>query len=102
MASAANLAWLRQTNRRYIIGAPKSELKKYATELAAVGWHPIREGIEVKLARCAQTQDTIILCRSAARRRTSEPPDWPPLATQLTFRGAVCCESQRQRAPRRI
>ena len=28
MASAANLAWLRQTGRRYIIGAPKSELKK--------------------------------------------------------------------------
>ena len=27
MASAANLAWLRETGRRYIIGAPKSELK---------------------------------------------------------------------------
>src|SRR4249920_1576750 len=27
MASAANLAWLRQTGRRYIIGAPKSELQ---------------------------------------------------------------------------
>ena len=51
MASAANLALLHQTNRRYIIGAPKSELKQYATELAAAGWHPIREGIEVKLAR---------------------------------------------------
>jgi transposase len=25
MASAGNLAWLRQTGRRYIIGAPKSE-----------------------------------------------------------------------------
>src|SRR6478735_6681329 len=30
MASAENLAWLRQTGRRYIIGAPKSELKKFA------------------------------------------------------------------------
>ncbi len=27
MASAKNLAWLRDTGRRYIIGAPKSELK---------------------------------------------------------------------------
>ena len=35
MASAANLAWLRATGRRYIIGAPKSELKKYAVSLAA-------------------------------------------------------------------
>jgi len=29
-----NLAWLRATGRRYIIGAPKSELKKFASELA--------------------------------------------------------------------
>ena len=37
MASADNLAWLRQTGRRYIIGAPKSELKKFAAELACRG-----------------------------------------------------------------
>lgn len=69
MASARNLAWLRATGRRYIIGAPKSELKKYATALATpAGWRVIREGIEVKLARCAETGETIILCRSAERR----------------------------------
>ena len=68
MSSAANLSWLRETNRRYIIGAPKSELKKFASELAATGWREIRERIEVKLARCPETKDTIILCRSADRR----------------------------------
>lgn len=68
MSSAANLAWLRKTNRRYIIGAPKSQLKKFATELSSAGWREIREGIEVKLARCPETNDTIILCRSADRR----------------------------------
>jgi transposase len=68
MASAANLAWLRETQRRYIIGAPKSQLKKFATELSATGWRTIREGIEVKLAHCPETHDTIILCRSADRR----------------------------------
>jgi transposase len=68
MASAANLAWLRESQRRYIIGAPKSELKKFAAELSGAGWREIREGIEVKLARCPQTQDTIILCRSSERR----------------------------------
>jgi transposase len=69
MASAENLQWLRETGRRYIIGAPKSELKKFASDLAATsGWRSIREGIEVKLARCAETGDTIILCRSAERR----------------------------------
>ncbi len=69
MASAANLAWLRQTGRRYIIGAPKSELKKFGTDLArAAGWRTVQEGVEVKLARDPETGETIILCRSADRR----------------------------------
>lgn len=70
MASADNLAWLRHTGRRYIIGAPKSELKKFGSELAAAGgWRAIHEGVEVKLTRHPETTDeTVILCRSADRR----------------------------------
>jgi transposase len=69
MASAANLAWLRQTGRRYIIGAPKASLRQFAAELAvADGWRAIRQGIEVKLARWPETGETAILCRSADRR----------------------------------
>jgi transposase len=69
MASKENLAWLQETGRRYIIGAPKSELKKFAAALAsATGWREVREGVEVKLARCPETGDTVVLCRSADRR----------------------------------
>ena len=69
MASADNLAWLRQTGRRYIIGAPKSELKKFGSALAAAdGWRTVHEGVEVKLARHPETAETAILCRSADRR----------------------------------
>src|SRR6266480_6334166 len=69
MASADNLAWLRQTGRRYIIGAPKSELKKFASALAAAdGWRTVHEGVEVKLTRHPETEETVILCRSADRR----------------------------------
>src|SRR5438552_11718159 len=69
MASAANLAWLRQTGRRYIIGAPKSELKKFVSALAASdGWRTVHEGVEVKLAHHPETEETVILCRSADRR----------------------------------
>jgi len=69
MASADNLAWLRQTGRRYIIGAPKSELKRFASALAATqGWRTVHEGVEVKLARHPETEETVILCRSADRR----------------------------------
>ena len=69
MASADNLAWLRQTGRRYIIGAPKSELKKFVSELASPdGWRTVHEGVEVKLAGHPETGETVILCRSADRR----------------------------------
>ena len=69
MASADNLAWLRQTGRRYIIGAPKSELKKFVSELARPdGWRTVHEGVEVKLASHPETGETVILCRSADRR----------------------------------
>jgi transposase len=69
MASAENLAWLRETGRRYIIGAPKSELKKFSAELARPdGWRTVQEGVEVKLARDLETAETVILCRSADRR----------------------------------
>ena len=69
MASADNLTWLRQTGRRYIIGAPKSELKKFALELARPDdWRVVHEGVEVKLSRHPETGETVILCRSADRR----------------------------------
>jgi len=69
MASGANLTWLRQTGRRYIIGAPKSELRKFGAELGRPdGWHTIQEGVEVKLTRHPETDETVILCRSADRR----------------------------------
>ena len=69
MASAENMAWLRQTGRRYIIGTPKAQIRGFARELAEPqGWRQIRDGIEVKLARWPETGETAILCRSADRR----------------------------------
>jgi transposase len=69
MASTDNLAWLRSTGRRYIIGAPKSELKKFSSALAAAdGWRSVHDGVEVKLTRHPETEETVILCRSADRR----------------------------------
>jgi hypothetical protein len=69
MASADNLAWLRDSGRRYIMGAPKSELKKFGVELARKdGWRTVHEGVEVKLTRYPDTDETVILCRSADRR----------------------------------
>jgi transposase len=69
MASKANLDWLRASGRRYIIGAPKSALKKHAAALReSGGWRRLREDVEVKLSRDEVSGDTIVLCRSAERR----------------------------------
>jgi hypothetical protein len=69
MASAQNLAWLRQTGRRYIIGAPKSEPKMFGSDLARPdGWRTVQEGVEVKLTRHPEIDETVILCRSTDRR----------------------------------
>jgi transposase len=69
MSSRANLEWLRSSGRRYIIGAAKSELKKHAPLLAeSHGWRTLREGVEVRLTRCAESGDTVVLARSAERR----------------------------------
>jgi transposase len=69
MVSADNVAWLRQTGRRYILGTPKSELRQWASALAEkTQWREIRDGIEVKL--CAAPDggaETFILCRSRDR-----------------------------------
>jgi transposase len=69
MASRKNLAWLRETGRRYIIGAPKSELKKCREQLAEPkGWHELRDGVEVKLFDGEAPGERFVLCRSADRR----------------------------------
>lgn len=44
MVSAENIAWLNATGRRYVIGTPRSELKRWATQLADRGdWRRIRQ-----------------------------------------------------------
>jgi transposase len=69
MASADNIEFLKQDNRRYIIGTPKSMLKKYEKQLLQNDWSKVRDGLEVKC--CAdpdgKSDETFILCRSADR-----------------------------------
>lgn len=69
MTSAENLAWLRQTGRRYLIGTAKSELRKWASQISqAKDWITVRDGIEVKVCPGPEGEETFVLCRSAQRR----------------------------------
>jgi transposase len=68
MVSQQNVAWLNQTGRRYVIGTPKAELKRFARQIEdSADWRHIREDVEVKLCRSPDGDETFLLCRSAAR-----------------------------------
>jgi transposase len=73
MTSDDNIDFLKQNNRRYIIGTPKSMLKKFERELLSGDWEKIHTGLEVK--KCASpegTEETFILCRSASREQKEQ------------------------------
>ena len=69
MTSEENLSWLREGGRQYIIGTPKSELKRWQrTIVEDKGWEQIRDGIEVKLCCGPEGAESFILCRSKERK----------------------------------
>ncbi len=68
MLSEANLKFLKDGSRRYIIGTPKSMLKQFERELLEESWDHVREGVEVKLCPSPDgDEETFILCRSRDR-----------------------------------
>jgi transposase len=86
MTSADNLEFLRDENRRYIIGTNKALLKKFEQELIKQDWNTIRDGIEVKLCKLPREEDEsgeseskaiesselFILCRSRDRKEKDQ------------------------------
>ena len=73
MTSAENLAWLEQTGRHYLIGTPRSELRKWARAIAETrDWQSVREGVEAKLCTGPDGQETFVLCRSVERREKEQ------------------------------
>lgn len=69
MVSEENIEWFKKTGRQYLVGTPKSELKRWEAALTeANDWETVREGIEVKLCRDNDNKGEIfILCRSHDR-----------------------------------
>jgi transposase len=68
MVSQANIEFLKEGGRRYIVGTPRSLLKRYAQPLQEEDWTQVRPGLEVKF--CPDPDgggETFILCRSTDR-----------------------------------
>jgi transposase len=73
MISAENIEFLKEDNRKYIIGTPRSELKHFEKELLSKDWHQIEEGLEVQYCRSPYGEDEVfILCRSQGRKEKEQ------------------------------
>jgi transposase len=70
MTSEANLAWMRDTGRPYLVGTPRAELKKWEREFVdRRGWATVRDGLEAKQCQGPDGAETFVLCRSEDRRK---------------------------------
>jgi transposase len=69
IVSEENLEFLRQRGAHYLVGTPKSLLRRHeAALLDAQGWQGIRDGLEVKLVTAPDgSPERFVLCRSRDR-----------------------------------
>jgi len=72
MISEENIDFLRERKARYLVGTPKSHLRRFEAQLLEqTNWAQVQEGVEVKIVAhpdggCAEQY---LLCRSSARRQ---------------------------------
>ena len=73
MVSAETLTWLQATGRRYLVGTPKSELRKWVRALTdARDWATVRDGVEAKTCPGPDGAETFVLVRSVERREKEQ------------------------------
>jgi transposase len=71
MISEDNLDFLRERQARYIVGTPKSQLRRFEQHLAEQeNWAQVQDGVEVKLVPHPDGggDEQYVLCRSSTRR----------------------------------
>jgi transposase len=69
MVSEENIEFMQDRGARYIVGTPKSMLKKFEQELLAKDWEEVHAGVEVKICVSPEDKDeAFVLCRSEGRK----------------------------------
>ena len=72
MISEENIDFLRERKARYLVGTPKSQLRRFETQLLEqTNWAQVQEGVEVKIVAHPDggCDEQYLLCRSSARRQ---------------------------------
>jgi transposase len=68
IVSEENLAAIRKRDGQYLVGTPRSQMKRFAAELLKDDWTRVRPEVEVKKVAIPQGEETYILCRTAGRK----------------------------------
>jgi len=68
IVSEENLAAIRKRGGQYLVGTPRSQMKRFEAELLQDGWVQVRPEVEVKQVAIPQGEETYILCRTAGRK----------------------------------
>ena len=68
LVSEENLEAIRRRGGQYLVGTPRSQMKRFEAELLQDDWRQVRPGVEVKQVAISQREETYILCRTAGRQ----------------------------------
>jgi transposase len=68
IVSEENLAAIRKRDGQYLVGTPRSQMKRFEEELLKDDWTQVRPEVEVKKVAIPQGEETYVLCRTAGRK----------------------------------
>src|SRR3989449_704467 len=68
LVSEENLEAIRRRGGQYLVGTPRSQMKRFEAELLQDDWRQARPGVEVKQVAIRQREEMYILCRTAGRQ----------------------------------
>jgi transposase len=72
IVSEENLAAIRRRGGQYLVGTPRSQMRKFEAELLKDDWTRVRPEVEVKKVGISQGEETYILCRTAGRKEKEQ------------------------------
>ena len=72
IVSEENLAAIRKRGGQYLVGTPRSQMKRFEAELSQDDWTRVRPEVEVKKVAIPQGEETYILCRTAGRKEKEQ------------------------------
>jgi len=68
VVSEKNLEAIRKRGGQYLVGTPRSQMKRFENELVQENWTRVREDVEVKQIAIPQGEETYIMCRTSGRQ----------------------------------